>query len=176
MVNRGHNGYQPSKSNIYISVNENAKNLVLGFDGDIQEASKYIEEGFRRTNFLREFVPEKIKGSIHHELAHWIDDTFNRGHILKRLNKQVELGTRNLKNIPVNMTKMEIQGQIHNVKQLYNKYKEIWDELSFMQMVKMSPPLNLIYNELNFEQKKTWTRDLKTRMFRENLLGKKMIN
>ena len=27
-----------------------------------------------------------------------------------------------------------------------------------------------------FEQKKIWIRDLKTRMFRENLLGRKMIN
>ncbi len=74
------------------------------------------------------------------------------------------------------MTKVEIQGQIHNVKQLYNKYMDIWDDLSFMDMIGMSPPLIGIYNELNFEQKKTWTRDLKTRMFRENLLGKKMIN
>jgi hypothetical protein len=177
LVNYGHNGYQPSNSYIYISVNDNAKNFVLDYyDGNIEIAAQELSIEHQRINLPREFTPEKIKGSIHHELAHWIDDTFNRGHISKRLNKQVELGTRNLKNIPVNMTKMEIQGQIHNVKQLYNKYKEIWDDLSFMDMVKMSPPLNAIYNELNFEQKKIWIRDLKTRMFRENLLGKKMIN
>jgi hypothetical protein len=177
LVNYGYNGYQPSNSYIRISVNDNAKNFVLDYyDGNIEIATQKLPKEHQRINLPREFTPEKIKGSIHHELAHWIDDTFNRGHILKRLNKQVELGTRNLKNIPVNMTKMEIQGQIHNVKQLYNKYKEIWDDLSFMDMVKMSPPLNAIYNELNFEQKKIWIRDLKTRMFRENLLGRKMIN
>ena len=177
LVNYVHNGYQPSKSNIYISVNENAKNFVLDdCDGNIEIAAQELSIEHLRINLPREFTPEEIKGNIHHELAHWIDDTFNRGHILKRVNKQVELGTRNLKNIPVYMTKMEIQALIHNVKQLYNKYKKIWDELSFMDMVKMSPTLNTIYNELNFEQKKTWIRDLKTRMFRENLLGKKMIN
>ena len=176
-INEGLNGYQPSTRKIFISINDRAKNIVLGYGhGNIEIATQKLPKEQQRIYFPREFTPEKIKGSIHHELAHWIDDTFNRGHLLKRLNKQAELGTRNLKNIPVNMTKTEIQGQIHNVKQLYNKYKEIWDDLSFMDMIQMSPPLIGIYNELNFEQKKTWTRDLKTRMFRENLLGKKMIN
>lgn len=177
IINNGLNGYQPSTQKIFISINDRAKNIVLGYGhGNIEIATQQLPKEQQRIYFPREFTPEKIKGSIHHELAHWIDDTFNKGHILKRLNKQAELGVRNSKNILVNMTKTEIQGQIHNVKQLYNKYKEIWDDLSFMDMIEMSPPLIGIYNELNFEQKKTWIRDLKTRMFRENLLGKKMIN
>ena len=177
IINNGLNGYQPSTQKIFISINDRAKNIVLGYGhGNIEIATQKLPKEQQRIYFPREFTPEKIKGSIHHELAHWIDDTFNKGHILKRLNKQAELGVRNSKNILVNMTKTEIQGQIHNVKQLYNKYKEIWDDLSFMDMIEMSPPLIGIYNELNFEQKKTWIRDLKTRMFRENLLGKKMIN
>ena len=177
IINNGLNGYQPSTQKIFISISNSAKNFVLGYGhGNIEIATQQLPKEQQRIYFPREFTPEKIKGSIHHELAHWIDDTFNHRHLSKRLRKQAELGTRNLKDISVNMTKVEIQGQIHNVKQLYNKYMDIWDDLSFMDMIGMSPPLIGIYNELNFEQKKIWIRDLKTRMFRENLLGKKMIN
>jgi hypothetical protein len=175
-INAGKNGYAPLTKDIYVSVNFGAFEFVLDFKGDLSIAAEKLPSGTHKNNFSKEFTLEKIKGSIHHELAHWIDDTFNNQHIEKRIQKQMSAGTSDLKNIPVNMTKFEIQAQIHNVKQLHNKYNDIWDSLSFMDMIKLSPALNVVYNQLNPEQLKQWTRDLKTRMYRENLLGKKMAN
>ena len=51
LVNYVHNGYQPSKSNIYISVNENAKNFVLDdCDGNIEIAAQELSIEHLRIN------------------------------------------------------------------------------------------------------------------------------
>ena len=98
----------------------------------------------------------------------------NKQHIDKRIKKQVELGRSDLGGLPVNASKMEIQGQIHNVKQLHNKYKDIWDEMPFQKLLSLSISLNTVYKELSGDIRKKWIRQLKTRMAREGLLGKKM--
>jgi hypothetical protein len=66
----------------------------------------------------------------------------NNRHINKRLDKAMELGNANLGGVPVIASKMEIQGQIHNVKQLKNKYENNWDNLTFVEMLRLSPALN----------------------------------
>jgi len=168
LINEGSNFYKPSTKKISISVNDDAINYVKDyFGGDLTQGEGLI---------LKEFTEEKIKGSIHHELVHWIDDTLNNRHLSKRLNKTAEAGTLDLNNIPVNSTKFEIQAQIHNIKQLYNKHSDIWDTLSFEDMIKYSPPLNTVFKNLPKVFKTRWIRDLKTRMYRENLLGKNMNN
>jgi hypothetical protein len=88
----------------------------------------------------------------------------------------MERNTRDLGGIPVDATKMEIQGQIHNVKQLYNKHKDIWDKISFQDMLDMSPTLYGLNNKFKGETKAKWRKGLKIRMNREGLLGKNMTN
>jgi hypothetical protein len=39
----------------------------------------------------------------------------------------------------------------------------------------MVPTLNIVLKPLNDKFKKQWIRDIKTRMHREGLLGKKMV-
>lgn len=173
LVNGGSNFYRPSTNFISISVSSNALNYVnSAFGGNFKQAIN----GPHSVSLSREFSEERIKGSIHHELAHWLDDTFNNQHINKRTQKPAEAGTVNLGGVPVNSTKMEIQGQIYNVKQLHNKYANIWDSLTFSEMLKYSPPLNMVYQQLPDKFKTQWVRDLKTRMYREGLLGKNMSN
>jgi hypothetical protein len=65
---------------------------------------------------------------------------------------------------------------MHNIKQIYNKYKEIWDGLTFYDLLTMNPSLNTTYHRLPKDIKTQWLKDLKKRMHRENLLGKRMIN
>jgi hypothetical protein len=162
---------------IGIGLNDNALSFVKNsFRGNLNNAIDNLD--YQDAKRLKlEFTEDKIKGSIHHELTHWIDDTMNNYHITKRVNKAMELGTVNFGGIPVNSTKMEIQAQIHNVKQLHNKYKDVWDNLTFIDMIEKSLPLMTILN--SFSENETirtkWIRDLKTRMYREGLLGKKMV-
>jgi hypothetical protein len=176
LINYGRNFYSPSKKLISLSVDGGGKDYVMGFGGNINDATESLTKDSQRNNLPREFTEEKIKGSIHHELAHWIDDTMNNQHIKKRLDKAMELNTANLGGVPVIASKMEIQGQIHNVKQLKNKYENNWDNLTFVEMLRLSPALNTVYRDLPYKFKVKWIRDLKTRMYREGLLGKNMVN
>jgi hypothetical protein len=171
IINKQLNGYDPINKIIYISVNLNAVDIALEDSGDIGKAASWMEN---KTSFLREFTKEKIKGSIHHELVHWLDDTFHSGHIRKRIERQLGAGTRNLGGKSVNSEKFEIQAQIHNIKQLYNSFRDTWDSMSFTQMISLSPPLSNICRSLRGDELKKWRRDLKTRMAREGLLGKQM--
>ena len=109
-------------------MNDNALNYVFDkFNGDFNAALESLKDiPYQYNNLKSDFSEARIKGSIHHELAHWIDDTMNKQHIERRIEKQMKADTRDLKGIPVNTTKMEIQGQIHNIKQAHNKHKDIW--------------------------------------------------
>jgi regulator of replication initiation timing len=121
------NYYNPFDQIMNISINKNALDFVI-FEsfGDLKKAAIMLKSN----KIITEFTEEKIKGSIHHELSHWIDDTMHNQHIKKRLKKARESGTKDKKNEPMNSSKIEIQAQIHNIKQLYNKYQNIWDTIS----------------------------------------------
>jgi hypothetical protein len=169
-INQRYNAYNPVDKLIYFSVNFSAFNFVMDCGGDLKKAVNNLPEN-QRTSFLREFTKEKIKGSIHHELTHWLDDVFHNQHILARIKKQQKAGTSNIGGKSVNAEKFEIQAQIHNIKQLYNSFSETWNEMTFKQMLSLSPALNAVYNQLSGKELVQWKRDLKTRMSREGLLG-----
>ena len=172
IINSGTNYYQPSTSSIGIGFNRNAFIYVIeDCGGNLRNAS---EEAIN-IGLLGEFTEEKLKGSIHHELVHWIDDTLNNRHITKKLNRASELGTKDFKGVPSTASKFEIQAQIHNIHQLYKKYHDSWNELSFDDMLNLSSVLKTINNHLKEPFKAKWRREIKTRMNREKLLGAKMI-
>jgi hypothetical protein len=156
------NSYIPSLMTINISLSRNAVNHAQWYP-TISEASNILDN---KNSFLQEFTEHKIKGSIHHELVHWIDDVLNNRHIANKL-------IRNTKIKNIDFTEIEIQAQIHNIVQLKRKYGDIWDSITFDEMIKMSPPLNVV---LKSDGKERWIFKLKKRMAREGLLGKKMYN
>lgn len=171
IINSGHNHYNPNHNRISLSYSSNALNFIQNqADGNIKRAISFLPSGFQKKSMEAEFTEHKIKGSIHHELVHWIDDTLNNSHIKTAVNKK----QYDYRNMNVNATKIEIQGQIHNIKQLYNKYKNVWDEISFQDMLDMSSSLLSINDGLKGETNAKWRKELKQRMNREGLLGKNM--
>lgn len=171
LINKNGNFYKPSENIISLSVNFNAVSFIKS-SGGLENAIKNLSSS--KAEVLKyELSESRIKGSIHHELVHWLDETLHNKHITKKLKKAKEVGNwgRN-----VNSTKMEIQSQIHNIVQLKREYADIWDEMSFREMLIKSPSLDTIYSMLRGEEKKNWILDLKKRMFREGLLGKNMKN
>lgn len=161
------NYYDPKNKIISIAYPKQAFDYVMKFNGNIKRAAKDLE-GYKSNSILREFKESTIKGSIHHELIHWIDDSLHNQHIDKILKN-------NIKGIPnVNSKQFEIQAQIHNIKQLKNKYSYKWNELYFDDMIKLSPILSTVINNLPKELSIKWKQDIKRRMYREGLLGKKM--
>jgi predicted GNAT family acetyltransferase len=179
-INKGNNHYNPNKKLISVSVSVSAMDYIISqFDGDLKKAIRY-QDPPQVITMKREFTEERIKGSIHHELVHWIDDTLNNRHIKKMVDKNVELHSAGealpFDSVTVNAHYMEIQAQVHNIKQLHNKYADIWNTLSFEDMIHMSPSITQTYRSLPHGLKTQWIKKLKMRLFREGLLGKKMFN
>ena len=172
--NNSGNNYKPSTREIRLSVNKQAFDFVLSNNGNLKDSIDELDDT-QKKSLKQEFSEEKIKGSIHHELTHWLDDTIHNRHITKMLKKSVNNKAKELNKTPVNSTKMEIQGQIHNIKQLHNKYNDIWDDIEFSDLFGYSPALNTIQKNLPDKLRKQWIRDIKTRMHRENLLRKNMV-
>lgn len=175
IINYGANYYQPHNKIISISLNQNAINWALEYNGVIKDAQKEIDYKDARDIFPLEFSEVKIKGTIEHELQHWLDDTLNNRHITKKLIKVMDSGNKEFKGININSTKMEIQAQIGNIKQAKRKNEDIWNDISFNDLAKMVPTIGIIYGDLPIEYRNKWVRDLKTRMWREGLLGLNMI-
>jgi hypothetical protein len=171
--NKG-NFYQPKKSLISLSINQGALEYALDNNGSLKLAHSHLY-GNKANTFLKEFSEERIKGSIHHELVHWIDDTINNSHIYKSLKKTEEKKLKMVyRNIPIDASTMEIQAQIHNIKQYYNKHKDIWDTLSFNDIINSVLTINVVYNKLHGNVRIEWLKRLKKRMAREGLLGDNM--
>jgi len=178
LINTEPNHYDPNNHKIAISISTMGLDLVANHDGDLTQAYNAIPDE-QKIRFLNDFTEARIKGSIHHELTHWLDDTLNNQHITNFLNKRAtktaaELQTQAYAK-PINTHSLERQAQIHNIKQLYNKNKDIWNDMSFQDMINMMPSLTFV-NRLPEKIKKQWERDIKMRMYRENLLGKNMFN
>lgn len=183
------NFFDFQKNIVGISIRHDAVEIALEFGGDIEEAANNIaKDEMNRSHFKQEFTEEKIKGSIHHELVHWIDNTLNKGSVKTskyRYNDAVKK-QKMRQNTPgsagetyvtdINFDYTERQAQIHNIKQLYNKYKDSWDELTFNDLLNYSPVLGSVYRRLKPDLRDKWIRFTKQRMYREGLLGKKMYN
>lgn len=169
------NFYKPSEKLIGLRYPKSAFNFIKQ-SGGLDSAVKEVELD-QVASLKNEFTEHAMKGSIHHELAHWIDDSLHGNHINKKL-KDWEENPLKLRG-GINTHYLELEGQIHNIKQLYDKYRNEWDDLTFLDMVKLSPSINHIYRslkKLNWNQSafKDWRKRIKKRMFREGLLGKNM--
>lgn len=177
-INRDGNYYRPFDKKISIGFNENAVEFLLDNGQNISDALKSLAD-YEKENFKQEFTESKIKGTINHELLHWIDDTLNNQHLRNKLNKAKEIGSKNFKGIPFNSSKIEIQGQMGNIKQLYNDFKnknelKLWNSLRFIDLINLSPTLSLVYRQLKGDIRQQWIRNIMKRMHREGLLGDRM--
>lgn len=170
------NVYSPTTKKISITVAWAAVQYVLWeFGGDLKKALNRVTPKMKKS-LQQEFTEEKIKGSIHHELVHWIDDSVHNKHIEKRVQHSIKHKKPDLsrKGLPINVDKLEIQSQIHNVLQIKKKHHDLWDILSFDEMIGFSPALLQIFNSTPEPYLSQWKKALKKRMAREGLLGKEM--
>ena len=163
----------PSKQIINLTMNDNALKHVMNYEGNIELAKNELPESLQKM-LKQEFTEEKFKGTINHELVHWIDDTLHNKHIQKTLEKAKETNGGIFRNKPINMSYLEIQAQIHNIKQAKRKHSENWDNITFGDLLEIIPSLGCINNNLSFENKEQWRKTIRRRMYREGLLGKKM--
>lgn len=170
------NQYIPPKAMITIGINENAVDAAKHMGG-ILKASLAIG-GTKGERFIKEFSEPRIKGSIYHELSHWLDDTFHNKHIDSMIKKAVATKDKNIlkRGQPdIGMTPYERDAQIHAIKQLKRSHADIWDELSFEDMLELNPSLQHVYDGVwRIDKEESWKKMILRRMSREGLLGDKM--
>jgi hypothetical protein len=183
------NLYNPNGDGIngpHISVSIN--NQVLGLIAEFGSISEAINElpGSQHKKFKSELTPERIKGSIHHELSHWLDDTFHNSHIKNRLNWANTASEKNrdykkASNImsqgkkAQDLSNYEINAQIHAIKQLKREHEDMWDLYDFNDIIDLNPSLGVLRD--NFKEigeYDNWKKHLLSRMYREKLLGDEM--
>lgn len=174
-INKNTNWYNPETRIISIAAPIGAINFIKNESKDmsIEDAASQIDNG---NSLRREFHESTIKGSIHHELVHWIDDSLHNRHIKnalininkKNVNKRAEFQNS------VGSTDFEIQSQIHAIYQLKQKYPEEWDNMTFSSMLALSPSLFGVNKLLKGEKNIMWRKNILNRMNREGLLGRLM--
>lgn len=167
MAGKEGNFYQPETSVITLNYHVSAWELAesMGYT-----AALYSIPTHQEASFKAEFRPEIIKGSIHHELNHWIDDVMHNRHINKHVKKARERGI----SPQDNEGSLERHSQIHNIVQLKRVHKNIWNSLSFNDMIKLSPSFIAITKEMSSKVFTKWRNLLMRRMHREGLLGASM--
>ena len=172
MINVGifnYSSYNVVDSILNIGFGLNPINLLLNRPEEI-ESVLYGPQG---KHFQIEFKEQRIKAVTGHEISHWIDDTLHNFHIKKVIFKAKELKKPSIKikgKSDAYLTDYEINAVVHSIK-VYKKYnKDIWDLITFDEMLKFMPSETNIHRRLG----KEWRLKIKKRMAREGLLGKYM--
>jgi hypothetical protein len=166
-------GTNPAR--IFLNINSDAYDIVVRYAhryDSIESLAKDIISDDRVGEFINEFKSHKVKASIHHELAHYYDDIMHNRHITKTLS-QGTFTKKTLQGDPFE-THIEIEAQIHNIKQLKKEFSDIWDELTFEEMLSKNASLSQPFKRLSYEAKEHWKKRIRKRMAREGLLGDNM--
>lgn len=176
-LNYDGNSYIPEYGQINISFTKSAIDFVKGFSGDLDRALIRINRDQRKA-LKSEFSPHKIKGTIEHELLHWLDDALHNNRIKKMMDKISMMGRKKaLRGRNITSHFIEIQAQMGNIRQLkLSLGDDKWDDMEFSEIISIIPSFNFINRKLknNPDEHKEWLKNVKKRMNREGLLGKKM--
>lgn len=163
-----YNGYNYIHKILYFGINFDALEFIKQHGG--------LENAMRLTNnpesLKSEFNEYKIKGSIRHELIHYLDDTFTDLFDKRKIFK----GKPFPKDKDIYADKFEVNATIGNIIEIKrNLDNSEWNKLSFDDLINKSPTLINIKNRLiKSNQYNKWKKDILKRMARENLLGNRM--
>ena len=177
------NFYSPQGEYISVSMNMQALDLLKMFIGNPDPMGDAIEQlpMNQHKRFKTEFTSHRVKGSIHHELSHWLDDTLHNSHIRNRLQTAHELPNKvatkhfNQGEEHVDLSKFEMNAQLHAIMQIRKDDLEMWNLYSFEEMIQQNASLYYLSDEFKkigkYEQ---WKKYLLKRLAREHLLGQEM--
>lgn len=134
----------------------------------------FTKDSFNRKIIYKLYKEGNVKGTIAHELSHWINDSLHN----RQLTKSVKKGDLLLGKKSSRATTIEIDAQIHALKtQREIVGKATWDTWSFDDLMEFGDSLK--YNQMATRrtgEDKQWQKDLLRRMEREKILGKNMKN
>lgn len=170
----GGNYYVPSKGYIQLSPRLDVLDLYIRGDVDIYVLS------YQKDRFHNEMSEISFKGSIYHELTHWIDDSLYGGFLDKKTKSAYETKS-NLpllgKKTKVSHTFYEVNSQVHAIKQIKRNLGSVeYEKAGWGDLIKLKS--SLMVNFGGFKDEKdydTFMNDFIRRLHRENLLTNKLI-
>lgn len=156
-------GFCDNDNSLY-DPNSNAIVICLSIYELEETIDMFDDEETIDTDFLDKiFSKNRIKGTIAHEITHWLDDAEHDLHLTKILStgkKSVayihKYGTREA-------TPAETQAIVHELNYLKSVW-DCWDDITFDDLIHI----------MGWDISKDAKKQIIKRMHRENLLGKKM--
>jgi hypothetical protein len=178
------NNYIPSLHKINISINPNAMMFLKLEDPiNLKHSAKMVGDG-RKTQFLNDFSEQNMKGSIYHELTHWIDDSLHSSSLAKLSNRggAYPVGSKKRNKImyqgnkSVDTTYFEVNAQVHDLKQMKRSMGDRrWDELTWKDILQLDGSFAaLAHDTKQTGEYEKWKKMILKRLAREGLLGKNM--
>lgn len=183
------NTYFPDEQAIFLNFNVGVVEYVMERTprGEYPDALRRAERDRNQETYhgLKTDVSvARVKGTIHHELSHWIRDSLHNRYIqrlFRGAEKNADMSPAKYKRHihqkqpSVALTNYELDAQIHSIIQLKREYAGIWNTLTFNKMIELNPSLNQITNDgIRGGWYQKWKKQILKRMARENLLGRSM--
>lgn len=177
-----HNGlgnhYNPIKGYIQISLNKNVMDLLA--KTNYEEFNIKRDVGSMYERFMNELSESSIKGSIYHELSHWLNDTFHNQQIKKMIKRAGETGDYSITKKGhqyTTLTDYELDAQIHAVKQVKRDNNKKYDQIDWKELMILKPALHLAFERAAFSNEyDEYMKRFTKRLHREKLLNKKLQN
>jgi hypothetical protein len=133
----------------------------------------------QREFLTNELTAARLKGTIMHELSHWINDSIHNSHIRNRIKKTAGRDFNTVMNKGVErthqfLTDYELDAQIHAIIQYRNENRLKWDSLQLDELLSKMPFYFPLSTTVTRQELKEWKRYILKRLAREGLLGKRM--
>lgn len=173
------NFYLPRQKAIEISLHKDVL-LILRSNRSRNSVENLI--GSKDINrFFNELTPPNIKGTIYHELSHWLNDSLHNWNISRRILKADQTQNYDIlkKHGYALFTDYELDAQVHAIKQLKRNYKKDWDKLTWLDIINLKGSFDVIFTRLKTLNKKDqmdYFKRMSKRLNREKLLGKGLKN
>ncbi|UNA02015.1 hypothetical protein PVA8_328 [Vibrio phage PVA8] len=168
------NVYRPSSGVINVTIPSSAYSAYR--QGIVRQLSASDQRFIKN-----ELTEARIKGTIMHEISHWINDSIHNFNIYDRSTNKGLSNSAQLKRMNKGknrthqfLTDYELDAQLHAILQYIRANKRRWDSMTFGEALAEMPFYNPLSRTLTRDEMKEWKRYMYTRMARENILGNRM--
>jgi len=165
--------YNYSKKAISFSLNSDVLHLLSTSQSKLD--IRNMLQGRILERFMNELSEENIKGTIYHELSHWINDSIYNQNIQKRVQKNLK--TKEFDITTVNFTDFELDAQVHAIKQLKRSFTGDWNYIRWYDIIQKKPSFSVVFAQLKQQPKAVqmdYFKRISKRLNRENLMGKNL--
>jgi hypothetical protein len=171
--------YIAKRGQIYITLPKNVVEFLTYQKGN----TDFLVKGYHKLSVWNNLSEVSIKGTIAHELTHWIDDALHNSFLEKNITTERFSSTGEVakyatkgKSTQIGATNFEINAQIAAFKEILSKYKQKkYDTFTLFDILVLKPQLGYQFELVkNKEEYMYYVKRIFTRLSREGLLGKSM--